>query len=185
MLFTTNLLGERSLVTVPFTYRNMCCDLSGRWHMEPNQIGEGRGNFNRGRIHTGPNNDNLGEKNMKRFIFILLVACVAFIGCEAKEAEARGGGDPCKSFLGNILNDCVGHPTKKDKMEVGIGADIKLWDHEKFIIDQETKVDMNAGDDWGFDRADVGTYTVIKPKMEKGLFQIVGDWVSGLFNRGE
>jgi hypothetical protein len=122
---------------------------------------------------------------MKKVFLIALCLCVAgVIGCaKTEEAEARGGGDPCKSFLGSVLNDCVEHPTKKNKMEVGVGLDIPLWKNEKVIIDQETKLDLNAGEDWEIDAANLATYTVVKPQMEKGLFQIIGDALSKLFNR--
>jgi hypothetical protein len=119
---------------------------------------------------------------MKRWIFVLLVLCVAFVGCQAKEAEARGG-DPCKSFLGSVLNECIAEADVDDlRMEIGVGTDIKLWEHEKFTIDQESRIDLNG---YGsiIDEGNYSTYTVFKPKMEKGLLQVVGDWISNLFNK--
>ena len=118
---------------------------------------------------------------MKKFIFVLLIACIAFVGCQAKEAEARGGGDPCKSFLGSILNDCIPEADVDDpKAQIGVGTDIKLWEHEKFTIDQETRLDLNGYG--GIDEGDWATYTVLKPKMEKGLLQTIGDFFAGLFD---
>ena len=52
---------------------------------------------------------------MRKVLFVLLIACVAFIGCQAKEAEARGGGDPCESFLSGILNECAETHEKTDE----------------------------------------------------------------------
>lgn len=46
---------------------------------------------------------------MKRALILivcLVATCLVLVGCE-KEAEARGGGDPCESFLGSVLNQCV------------------------------------------------------------------------------
>jgi hypothetical protein len=117
---------------------------------------------------------------MRKLIFVLLIACVAFVGCQAKEAEARGGGDPCKSFLGSVLNDCIPEAVKeKDTWIYGVGVDVPLWKNDKVIIDQETKLDLNDG----VNLDGVSTYTVVKPQMERGLFQIVGDFFSNLFNR--
>ena len=109
---------------------------------------------------------------------------MAFVGCQAKEAEARGGGDPCESFLGSILNECVVHPDQsvKPRMEVGIGADLPLWKTEKLIVDQETKIDLNSGNGT-WKKSNIATYTVFKPQLEKGIFQSIGDFFSNLFNR--
>lgn len=119
---------------------------------------------------------------MKKLIFVVLIACVAFIGCQAQEAEARGGGDPCDSFLGYALNACDPHPQVEEKLEAGVGLDIKLWENDKLIVDQENKLNLNSG---AINEGDFSTYTVFKPKMEKGLLQTVGDFISGLFNKGE
>ena len=117
---------------------------------------------------------------MRKIIFILLIACVSFVGCQAKEAEARGGGDPCESFLGAVLNDCIQNEEVEEKIEVGVGIDIKLWENDKLIVDQENKLNLNGG---AIDEGDFSTYTVFKPKMEKGLLQTIGDYISGLFNK--
>jgi len=117
---------------------------------------------------------------MRKLIFVLLIACVAFVGCQAKEAEARGG-DPCESFLGSILNDCIQEDEDDARMEIGVGTDVKLWEHEKFTIDQESRMDLNGYG--GIDEGDFATYTVFKPKMEKGLLQTIGDFFAGLFNK--
>jgi len=115
-------------------------------------------------------------------LVILLVAMVAFMGCQAKEAEARDRGNPCDSFLGSILNECIEEKDVDDvKAEIGIGADIKLWEHEKFTIDQETRLDLNGYG--GIEEGDWATYTVVKPKMEKGLFQIIGDKIGALVSK--
>jgi len=116
-----------------------------------------------------------------KLLFVLLIACVAFVGCQAKEAEARGGGDPCKSFLGSVLNECYQEDKDDPKAQIGVGTDIKLWEHEKFTIDQETRLDLNGYG--GVDEGDFATYTVFKPKMEKGLLQTIGDFFAGLFNK--
>ena len=112
---------------------------------------------------------------MKKLVLILLIACVAFIGCE-KAAEADF--NPCDSKLSGIFNDCIDQDDAR--AEIGIGSDIKLWEHEKFTIDQETRVDLNGYG--GMDEGDWATYTVLKPKMEKGLLQTIGDFFAGLFD---
>jgi len=114
---------------------------------------------------------------MNKIVLILLIACVAFIGCE-KAAEARGLN--CDSHFGKaVLNDCIDEDDAK--AEIGVGADVKLWEHEKFTIDQESRLDLNGYG--GLDEGDLATYTVFKPKMEKGLLQTIGDFISGLFNK--
>lgn len=119
---------------------------------------------------------------------VMLAVAFGLVLVWASAAQARGG-DPCKSFLASILNDCheVGHPTEKDKMEVGIGLDIPLYKSETLIVDQETKVDLNAGDFGDFEKSNVGTYTVFKPQLEKGILQTAWGWLTSLnpFNRGE
>lgn len=116
---------------------------------------------------------------MRKIIFVLLIACVACVGCGAKEAEARSRID-CSTELGRaVLNDCA--YTEEDKMEIGVGTDVKLWEHEKFVVDQETRLDLNSGE--VFDEGNVSTYTVFKPKMEKGLLQVIGDFFAGLFDK--
>jgi len=117
---------------------------------------------------------------MKKLIFVFLIACIAFVGCQAKEAEARGG-DPCKSFLGSILNDCIQEDVDDPRAQIGVGADIPLWKNEKFDIDQETRLDLNGYG--GVDEGDFATYTVVKPKMEKGILQTIGDFFANLFNK--
>jgi hypothetical protein len=118
---------------------------------------------------------------MRKLIFIILIACVGFVGCQAKEAEARGSKDPCKSFLGNVLNDCIAPVEQpEERLEAGVGLDIKLWENDKLIVDQENKLNLNSG---AIDEGDFSTYTVFKPKMEKGLLQTVGDFISNLFNK--
>ena len=66
-------------------------------------------------------------------------------------------------------------------MEIGVGADIPLWKNDKFDIDQETRLDLNGYG--GVDEGDWATYTVVKPKMEKGVLQVIGDFFANLFNR--
>jgi hypothetical protein len=56
-----------------------------------------------------------------------------------------------------------------------------LWVHEKFTIDQESRLNLNG---YGTiaDAGNYSTYTVFKPKMDKGVLQIVGDFFAGLFD---
>jgi len=97
---------------------------------------------------------------MRKWLFVLLlVGAVAIAGC-AKEAEARGGGDPCDSFLGAVLNECSPHTVdtdtwrreRKAELEAGVGADVVLWENEtekvKFIeeVVAEYKYDINNQD---------------------------------------
>jgi len=119
---------------------------------------------------------------MRKLIFVLLIACVAFVGCQAKEAEASRGhrGDPCESFLSSVLNECGQHPQAEEKLEAGVGVDILLWENDKLVVDQENRLNLNDG---AIDEGDWSTYTVFKPKMEKGLLQTIGDFFSGLFNK--
>jgi hypothetical protein len=118
---------------------------------------------------------------MKKVFLVLLCLSVAgVIGCaKVEEAEAKGG-DPCKSFLGSVLNKCVEHPKEKDTWIYGVGVDVPLWKAEKLIVDQETRLELNNG----VNSDGIATYTVFKPQMKRGLFQIVGDWISNLINRG-
>jgi hypothetical protein len=115
---------------------------------------------------------------MKKLVLILLIACVGFIGCQAKEAEA-GDWNPCESKLSGIFNDCA--DADDAKSEIGVGVDTKLWVHEKFTIDQESRLNLNG---YGTiaDAGNYSTYTVFKPKMDKGVLQIVGDFFAGLFD---
>ena len=116
-------------------------------------------------------------------VIILLAGMVAFMGCQVKEAEARGSGDPCESFLGSILNECIGDPDVDDKKAaIGVGTDIKLWEHEKFTVDQESRLNLNG---YGsiIDEGNYSTYTVFKPKMKKGLLQIIGDKIGALVSK--
>jgi hypothetical protein len=119
---------------------------------------------------------------MKRYVILILILMVAFIGCQkVEEAEASGDWNPCDTRLSAIFNDCVDQDDPR--AEIGVGTDVKLWEHEKFTIDQETRLNLNGYG--GIDEGDVATYTVFKPKMEKGLLQTIGDFLSGLFNKGE
>ena len=116
---------------------------------------------------------------MKKVLLVgICLIAVCLIGCqEVKEAEARGLN--CDSHFGKaVLNDCIDQDDPK--AEIGIGTDIKLWEHENFTVDQETRLDLNG---YGsIDEGDLATYTVFKPKLEKGLLQVIGDFISGLFN---
>jgi hypothetical protein len=120
---------------------------------------------------------------MKKVLFVLLIACVAFIGCQAKEAEAsRGHRDPCESFLSSVLNECGSHPQAEEKLEAGVGLDIPLYKSEKLIVDQENKLNLNSG---AIDEGDFSTYTVFKPQLDEGILQTAWNKIKGLFNRGE
>ena len=116
---------------------------------------------------------------MRTIVSLSLILLLVMCGLTGS-ALARGNhGDPCKSFLGSVLNDCVGHPTEKKETEVGLGLDIPLWKNDKVIVDQETKVDLHDGandPEWA-------TYTVVKPQLEKGIFQTLGDWIGDLVKK--
>jgi hypothetical protein len=119
---------------------------------------------------------------MKKLLLIALCLGVAgLIGC-AKVEEAEAGGLSCDSHFGKyVLNKCVEHPQPEEKLEAGVGVDVKLWENDKIVVDQENKLNLNDG---AIDEGDWSTYTVFKPKMEKGLLQTIGDFISGLFNKG-
>jgi len=117
---------------------------------------------------------------MKKLI-LLAIVCAVFIGCsQPAEASSRNHrGDPCESFLGSVLNECVGHPTEKNSMKYGVGVDVPLWKSDEVVVDQETRLELNNG----VNKDGISTFTVFKPQMEKGLFQIVGNFFAKLFNR--
>ena len=79
-----------------------------------------------------------------------------------------------------MLNECDPDHEHEEKLEAGVGVDIKLWENDKLIVDQENKLNLNDG---AIDEGDWSTYTVFKPKLEKGLLQTIGDFISGLFNK--
>lgn len=113
---------------------------------------------------------------MNKILLILLIVCVGFIGCE-KAAEAALD---CSSHFGSaVLNKCIDQDDAK--AEIGVGVDTTLWVHEKFTIDQESRLNLNG---YGtiVDEGNYSTYTVFKPKMEKGLLQVIGDFFSNLFD---
>jgi len=118
--------------------------------------------------------------------FMLLVICLSVLclfGCQPKEAEARDSRpyrDPCETFLGSVLNDCVEHTAdKKARVEAGVGFDVPLWKTEKLIVDQETKFDLNSGNGT-WTKSNLSTYTVFKPQLDEGIFQTawrkIKDW---------
>ena len=75
---------------VIFTYISMHSDERRCGHMEPNQFCPDRRNANRGDVCLNTNVNNLGGKDMKKFIFILaLVAAVGIFGCKQAEASRR------------------------------------------------------------------------------------------------
>jgi len=119
---------------------------------------------------------------MKNVLMIGLCLIVAgMIGC-SQEVEASGLS--CDSHFGKyILNECASHPTVKDKMQVGIGVDIPLYKSEKLIVDQETKIDLNKGDFGDFKKSNIGTYTVFKPQLDKGILQIALAKLKGFFDK--
>jgi hypothetical protein len=118
---------------------------------------------------------------MKRLLIIVIcLAALSIYGCnKATEAEARG--DPCKSFLGGVLNDCVQHPKEKDTWIYGVGVDIPLWKAEKLLVDQETRLELNNG----VNSDGIATYTVFKPQLEEGILQTAWGFLVKLnpFNR--
>lgn len=64
------------------------------------------------------------------------------------------------------------YSTDKSHTPTGVGANIPLWKAEKFDVDAEVRIDTANGEQ--------EYYAVVKPKMSKGLFQIVGDFFKGL-----
>jgi hypothetical protein len=117
---------------------------------------------------------------------MIAVICGLVLVC-AQTAFASGYGDPCDGYFKSLINECheVGHPTVKDKMEVGLGLDIPLYKSDKLIVDQETKIDLNAGDFGDFEKSNIGTYTVFKPQLEEGILQTAWKKIASIFNRGE
>ena len=101
----------------------------------------------------------------------------------AVPAHANGSKNKCDSYLGYVLNSCADHPTEKNKMEVGVGLDIPLYISDKLIIDQETRIDLNAGDFGEWSQANIGTYTVFKPQLEEGILQTAWNKIASLFGR--
>lgn len=120
---------------------------------------------------------------MKKLLMIGLCLVVAGIfGCSKGSQEVSANEISCDSKFGSyVLNKCVGHPTEKNKMEVGIGLDVPLYKSESLHVDQETKIDLNQGDFGDFKKSNIGTYTVFKPQLEKGILQTAWTKLASLF----
>jgi len=117
---------------------------------------------------------------------LIITATCGLLLAFAQPAFAYGGGDPCESFLGYVLNSChvVGHPTEKKRMKAGLGVDVPLIIHEKMDVDGEFRANLNT-DDFGKD--DLTAFAVAKPHLEEGILQTAWGFLAKLnpFNRGE
>ena len=119
---------------------------------------------------------------MKRLVLILLIACVAFVGCE-KAAEAKG--NPCDSkILGPILNECYPHHEKivdtdtvikRKGSTYGVGADLVLWqnDTEKVTFIEEVIAEYK----YDLRYEDHSAYAVVRLNL--------WDKIKSLFSRDE
>jgi len=117
---------------------------------------------------------------MKKLVLLL---CVLAIVGYSQQAEARGHKDPCKTFLGSILNECIPQKAEPEaKMEIGVGVDIPLYKSEGLIVDQETKLDLNTNDGFGeIDPENLSTYMVFKPQLEEGILQTAWAKLKSIF----
>jgi len=112
---------------------------------------------------------------------VILVIAFGLVLVWASPSEANRKEVNCDSgWKSYVYNACVEHPEKKEKMAVGLGLDIPLYISDKLIVDQETKIDLNAGDFGDFEKANIGTYTVFKPQLEEGILQMVWSKVKSL-----
>ncbi len=122
----------------------------------------------------------------------LVVICLAVMlvfGC-SKTQEVEASGDPCKSFLGSILNKCATHTvdTQRDEPDtsVGIGADIVIFKdgskiHEKLKRLEEVVVEYKA-DFNGYEDTHHSVFTVVRLDASDVL---PGIWskIKSVFNR--
>ncbi|GAG07757.1 unnamed protein product [marine sediment metagenome] len=89
------------------------------------------------------------------FLIMMLVSFFAVVGC-AGEAEARGSKNPCESFLGPLLNECVEFPVvvhpspDKRRTELGVGVDLVVYEgllsDISYKITGEYKFDLSNGE---------------------------------------
>jgi hypothetical protein len=61
------------------------------------------------------------------------------------------------------------------KNPVGVGVDIKLYEDEKVVIENQNKFD--------FRNDEYSNFTVVEPKLEEGILQTAFGFIKGLFNR--
>ena len=100
---------------------------------------------------------------MKKIILVL-IACVAIAGC-TKAAEARGG-DPCESFLGSILNECVETHVKTaenyEKYDYGAFLDVLYGLNENVDVGIKTTYEHKRNEYTGL----IGAVIKFGPKKE-------------------
>ena len=105
---------------------------------------------------------------MKKILMIVLCLAVAgFVGCQGvKEAEARGGGDPCESFLGSILNECVDTHEKTldhyEKYDYGLFLDLLYGINKNVDVGIKSTWEVNRNEFTGL----VGAIIKFGPKKE-------------------
>jgi hypothetical protein len=123
------------------------------------------------------------ERKMKKVM--LAVSLVLAVAVFMIASEAQAGSLNCDSGFGKyVLNKCV-DTEDKNKMEVGVGVDVPLYKSEKLVVDQETKIDLNQGEDFAeWDKANIGTYTVFKPQLDEGILQTAFNKIKSFFGSG-
>lgn len=104
---------------------------------------------------------------MKKVLLVLcLVAAIGIVGC-SQEAEARGfDGDPCESFLGSILNQCVDTHEKTEenyeKYDYGFFLDILYDLNENVDVGVKTTYELKRNEYTGL----IGAVIKFGPKEE-------------------
>jgi hypothetical protein len=69
---------------------------------------------------------------MKKISVLILAAFVVLFYAPT----AYASGDPCDSFLKNIINDCGEADTQAEQRDqAGVGADVVLWENETDKLD--------------------------------------------------
>lgn len=111
-----------------------------------------------------------------RYIVLLLT-----LGCLLFTTSAHSGLVPndCDNYISkNYSNKCTDTVIRERRDAVGAGVNVDLYKDRNVDITQESKYDWNNGGDGGF-----STYTVVKLKTEKGIFQHIGNWLKDLFDK--
>ena len=111
---------------------------------------------------------------MKKFVLVvLLVALISIAGC-AKEAEARGSKDPCKTPLASILNQCVEHPDNpsedKQLMPYGVGLDLIILE-ETLLVPYKVTIEYK----YDIRNSEQSLYGVLSLKLKDIINKVKGE----------